>query len=101
MHSGPSLQIATAPKSRSIASSRARLLAVEDDPGILEVERDVLTAEGYLVETALSGEEAVRRIRGAPFDLALPDLRMPYIGGLDLLKESSAADAESPVILIT
>src|SRR4026207_2279526 len=88
-------------RGKSLQTGQARLLAVDDDPGILEVERDVLTAEGYAIETARSGEEAVQKLRSMPFDLALSDLRMPTMGGLDLLKEFASFDPEMPVIILT
>jgi len=83
------------------SGGRARLLAVDDDPGILEVEREVLTAEGYTVETATSGQEALSMVRATPFDLVLTDLRMPSMDGLQLLREFTEADPEMPVIILT
>ncbi|HEY3176856.1 MAG TPA: sigma-54 dependent transcriptional regulator [Candidatus Polarisedimenticolia bacterium] len=82
-------------------AARARLLAVDDDPEILEMERDVLTSEGYVVETALSGEQAIRMAQEDPFDIVLSDLRMPSMDGLDLLKEFAEIDPELPVIILT
>lgn len=90
-----------AARSKALPAERARLLAVDDDPGILEMERDVLSAEGYVVETALSGEDAIRRAHESPFDIVLSDLRMPSMDGLDLLKEFAEIDPEMPVIILT
>lgn len=91
----------TASDTSSAAAGRARLLVVDDDTGILEIERDVLTAAGFVVETARSGQEAIRKIRDMPVDLALTDLRMPSMGGLALLKEFCEWEPEMPVIIVT
>jgi two-component system cell cycle sensor histidine kinase/response regulator CckA len=60
---------------------RHRILVVEDDPGVAALMADFLTAEGHDVETALNGRLALERLRAAPYDLIVSDLRMPELDG--------------------
>jgi PAS domain S-box-containing protein len=58
-----------------------RLLIVDDEPGIVEVLNEVLTAKGYRVETAASGVEAMSRVSDGRYDLIISDLCMPEMDG--------------------
>lgn len=83
--------------------SDARLLVVDDD----EANRDILartfSRQGYRVETAESGAEALRRMRRDPFDLVLLDVQMPGMDGMAVLAEMQAHDElrEIPVVMIS
>lgn len=61
-----------------------RVLLVDDEPGILEVLHDVLTGNGYRVDTASNGIEAMKRLASGQYDLMLSDLRMPDMDGESL-----------------
>ncbi|MCX7885732.1 MAG: ATP-binding protein [Verrucomicrobiae bacterium] len=58
-----------------------RILLVDDEPGILEVLKAILEEDGYLVETATNGTQALKQIQSASYDLIITDLCMPDIGG--------------------
>jgi PAS domain S-box-containing protein len=58
-----------------------RLLLVDDEPGILEVLRDVLAGNGYQVDTASNGVDAMNRLGSGRYDLMVSDLRMPDMDG--------------------
>jgi CheY-like chemotaxis protein len=58
-----------------------RVLVVDDDHDVLEVLQDSLAGEGYAVATARNGAEALERIRQAPPDVILLDMRMPVMDG--------------------
>jgi len=62
-------------------ASERRLLVVDDEPGILAVLTEVLTSEGYNVETARDGADAMRQISGRRYDAIISDLRMPGMDG--------------------
>lgn len=64
-----------------------KILLVEDDPAISEMVKGQLIKEGYTVETAFDGEEALRIFgSNGPFDLILLDLMLPKLDGMEFLK---------------
>ena len=67
-----------------------RVLVVEDDEQIREVLAEVLTDEGYAVETAENGRQALERLDGASPCVMLLDLMMPVMNGWQLLGELRA-----------
>ena len=80
---------------------RGRILVVDDEGSQREILRTILSAEGYLVETAPGGGDAVRRCQEKPFDLVLTDLRMPGTDGLSLVERLTRDDPPTLVILMT
>ncbi len=78
-----------------------RILVVDDEKGMCESLRTLLTKAGYEVTTADQGEEALKKISGDSFDLVLTDIKMPRIGGLDILKAARSKDEDALVILMT
>lgn len=64
---------------------KARILIVDDETDILELLRYNLEKEGWLVESASSGEEALRLSSSRRFDLVVLDLMLPGIDGLQVL----------------
>jgi two-component system NtrC family sensor kinase len=71
----------------SHAHARSTILVVDDEPFIAQLIADVLTAEGYAVDTASGGLAALERIGRRAYDLVLSDLRMPELDGLGLYRE--------------
>jgi two-component system KDP operon response regulator KdpE len=67
--------------------SHGHILIVDDEPQIRRVMRVTLSAQGYLVGDARSGEEALEKLREEKFDLVLLDMNMPGIGGLAACRE--------------
>ncbi len=59
-----------------------KLLVVDDDPQIRRVMRATLIAQGYIVDDARSGEEALLKVRKERYDVVLLDLNMPGMGGM-------------------
>ena len=64
---------------------KASLLVVDDNDDNRDVLSRRLILKGYDVAVAASGEEAMARILGAPFDLILLDVEMPGVSGFDVL----------------
>ena len=62
----------------------ARILAVDDEPGLLEILVDVLQYDGHVVDTAGSGEAALARVEAAAYDAVVSDVQMPGLDGLGL-----------------
>ena len=77
------------------------VLIVDDEASILEALRKVLTKEGLNVVTAKNGREALDVVRTRPIHVMITDLRMPTMGGDDLLKAVKAVTPEVEVILMT
>jgi CheY-like chemotaxis protein len=81
-----------------------RILVVEDDPAVLQALSIVLEQEGYHVETAANGREALASVRSGRPDLILLDLWMPVMNGwefLERLRHDGPAGQDLPVIAVT
>lgn len=79
-----------------------QILVVDDELGIREGCRKILTAEGYEVTTAGDGIEALEVFERSPeFAVALIDLMMPRLSGLELIKKIRAKDRNLVIIIIT
>jgi DNA-binding response OmpR family regulator len=80
-----------------------QVLAVDDTPGNLQILSEVLSAEGYQVRVAVSGEAALASVAASRPDLVLLDVRMPGISGLEVcrLLKSSDAQRSVPVIFLS
>jgi two-component system response regulator PilR (NtrC family) len=77
------------------------VLLVDDDQSLRNMLSFVLGKEGYLVEEAESGLEALKKLKGRKYELVISDIRMPDLNGIDLLKKIKTHDPELPVIMIT
>ncbi len=77
------------------------ILVIDDQEPHRDLMRDVLTASGYAVETAASGEEALERIERNGFSLVLTDQLMRGMSGLDLMRRVRAQKPELPVVIVT
>jgi two-component system KDP operon response regulator KdpE len=80
--------------------SNGRILVVDDEPQIRRVLRVSLTAQGYEVFDAKTGEEALDSIRAQRFDLLLLDVNMPGMGGLETCREIRKT-SEVAIIMLT
>jgi two-component system response regulator AtoC len=77
----------------------AKVLLVDDEPGVLYTLREVLDERGDEVVTATSGQEALERLEGV--EAVVTDLSMPGMDGLALLRAVRERDASLPVIVLT
>ena len=79
------------------------LLLVDDDPMPLETLSTLLSAEGFRVVTATSGEEAERKLKAEqpPFELVITDLVMPGKTGMDVLKCALNRNPSCTVLVLT
>ncbi len=81
--------------------TRARILVADDEADITMVLGDLLEEQGYVVDTAADGVEAWERSQQEPFDVIITDLKMPNMGGLDLLRKVREAGQRAVVIIMT
>ena len=77
------------------------ILVVDDELSMLEVLSEMLSREGYAVETTPSAEEAVALVERGEIDLVVSDLKMEPLDGLDLLRRLKRVDPEIVVIVMT
>lgn len=80
---------------------RKSILVVDDEKGQREILEMILSGEGYDVTTASSGEAALKFTKEKRFDLALTDLKMTGMDGIELLQHLLAQDSSIIVILLT
>jgi len=77
-----------------------RILVVDDEPQIRRVLRATLSEQGYEVQDARTGEDALIAVRGSRFDVILLDLNMPGMGGLETCR-AIRATSEVAIIMLT
>src|SRR5260370_12668499 len=82
-------------------AKKGSVLVVDDEEIMRDVLETVLSAEGYRVDLAKTGEEGLDAYTNRPYDVALLDVSMPGIGGLRAVEEFLKLDAEAVVVMIT
>ena len=70
---------------------RPRILVVDDEKVIRDMLADFLGMEGYVVRTAEDGTAALQELGNAHYDLIISDLKMPRMGGIELLEAIGTA----------
>lgn len=78
-----------------------RLLLVDDEVAVLDILSEYFVAQGYDVETAINGEEALTLVRQKRPDLVLLDVRMPGLDGVEVLTRLRATEPDLAVIMVT
>ena len=83
-----------------------QILLIDDDELVLRSLGRLLTRQGYRVESATSGKEAIEKIRTNEFDLIVSDVRMPGVDGIECVRyirqfETTAGRGLTPEIFIT
>jgi len=81
--------------------SRASVLIVDDEPNMRTTLGDILQEEGYEIDTASSGEEAVAKCGRRAYDVLLMDVRMPGIDGVEAFRQVRRLQAGARVILMS
>jgi two-component system alkaline phosphatase synthesis response regulator PhoP len=78
-----------------------RILLVEDEPSLVLTLTDRLVSEGYRVETAGDGNEALARVEELPFDLILLDVMLPGKNGFDVCRDLRQRGVAVPILMLT
>jgi CheY-like chemotaxis protein len=86
---------------RSRFGRATRVLVVDDNADLRLTTKLLLESEGYVVETAANGAEALRIQRERPSHILLTDLFMPEVDGLELVQGFRAAYPAMPVIVVS
>ena len=79
----------------------SRLLVIDDDESVRSLLKDLLEESGYDVKAASCGEEALKMIRMATYDIIVTDLRLTGMHGLEVIKEVKAIDSGIDVVVMT
>jgi two-component system nitrogen regulation response regulator NtrX len=79
----------------------ARVLVVDDEPGIRDTMRMILEYEGHDVQTAASGPEAIAAVERAAPDVVFLDIKMPGLDGLEVLSRLRAFNETLPVVMVS
>ncbi len=80
---------------------KAHILVVDDDRHITEVLRRALAYEGYSIEVALRGDEALRKIIERPADLVVLDRMLPVMDGLEVCRRIRESGDQVPILMLT
>jgi DNA-binding NtrC family response regulator len=81
--------------------SHEKILVVDDEERVRILFKRILLKEGYEVDCAASGSEALDKLAKDSFDLVVTDLKMEGIDGLDLIKKGKTMNQALPFILIS
>jgi two-component system, OmpR family, alkaline phosphatase synthesis response regulator PhoP len=79
----------------------ARVLLVEDEPGLQLALTDRLVAEGYRVETAADGNTAIQRAGSEPFDIIVLDVMLPGRDGFEVARTVRQRGVQTPILMLT
>ncbi|MGD0204013.1 MAG: response regulator [Candidatus Bathyarchaeia archaeon] len=79
----------------------ARILVVDDDESIRNTVKAILEGEGYIVDLAATGREAIKRTEETAYNVVLIDIRLPDIEGVELLKLMKDAVPRTRKIMVT
>ena len=82
-------------------AKNARILVVDDEESIREVLATILEEEGFTVDTASTGKEAIEKSNDSYYNLALIDIRLPDMDGTELLTAMRKTTPEMAKIIIT
>jgi nitrogen regulation protein NR(I) len=82
-------------------SAAAKILLIEDDPGITDTLQRVLTAEGHDVAVEERGDDGLARAAAETFHVVITDLKLPGLNGLEVVRQLHAGQPRLPIVLIT
>ena len=84
-----------------MTESHERILVVDDEENVRVLFSRILQKEGYEVECASSGSEAIEKLANNCFDLVVTDLKMNGVDGLDVVRKGKTVNQTMPFILIS
>jgi diguanylate cyclase (GGDEF)-like protein/PAS domain S-box-containing protein len=74
---------------------------MEDDPGLSILLQKGLKRKGFVVDTAVNGEDGLQKVAAGRFDVLLVDYNMPFLGGLDVIRILGEQGSSIPIIMVT
>ena len=88
-------------KRAELPNPRARILAVDDEPVILDSFRKILVLAGFSVDTVENGPEALTLLRARDYDFLFTDMKMPEMDGVEVVKAARHLRPDLDVVVIT
>ncbi|WP_304233344.1 sigma-54 dependent transcriptional regulator [Jiulongibacter sediminis] len=79
----------------------AKILVIDDEKSIRDALRDILEYEGYQVDEAKDGQEGLDMVLSAPYDVALCDIKMPKLEGLDVLLKAKEEGSVTQFVMVS
>jgi two-component system, NtrC family, nitrogen regulation response regulator NtrX len=79
----------------------ANILIVDDEKAIRKTLGEILGYEGYKIEEAADGEEALKKFSSGQFDVVLCDIKMPRVDGIEFLEKARQINPDVPVIMVS
>jgi two-component system nitrogen regulation response regulator NtrX len=79
----------------------ASILIIDDERAIRNVLKDILGNEGYKTDEASDGEEGLKKVTSAAYDVVLCDIKMPKMDGLEFLQKAAEVNPDVPIIMIS
>jgi DNA-binding NtrC family response regulator len=79
----------------------AKILVIDDEKSIRDALRDILEYEGYQVDEAKDGQEGLDMVLNAPYDVALCDIKMPKLEGLDVLLRAKEEGSVTQFVMVS
>ena len=80
---------------------KAKILVIDDETIVHESCSRILTDEGYIIESAFTGQEGLKKIEEGSYDLVITDLKMPGISGMEALKKIKDNNPDIGIIMVT
>jgi two-component system, NtrC family, response regulator PilR len=85
----------------AVSGAKPRILIVDDEPSMRDMLRIVMRRDGYDVEVAANGKEAIEMLKRERIDLLLSDIRMPDVSGVDVLRAAKEANRDIVAFMMT
>jgi DNA-binding NtrC family response regulator len=97
----PAVASAAATKAATADRPVPNVLVVDDEKTVCNSCKKILAQEGYNVDVALSGDEALNKVKGNGFDVLITDWKMPEIDGIEVARRIKKENPDIAVIMIT
>jgi len=78
-----------------------KILVIDDEQGICDKIQKFFTKHGFIVETAFDGEEGLKKLRTNEFDVAIVDIRMPKMSGIEVAQHVYQEGIDTEIIMLT
>lgn len=84
-----------------MATSKARILIIDDDQGVRQLLTDEFSRLGYCAEPSFGGDDALDKLKKIKYDIVITDMRLPQVDGLTILHTIKKISPETEVIMLT